>query len=88
MSNVQRKINAHHGICVWLNKKGLKTTKKFISDVTYEFLKFKGLPCSRFNPRYKGSIYAGVNNAESVQEHFDEFKSFVIQKISNNNLTN
>jgi len=78
MSNLQRRTNACYGIECWLRKQGLKATKKSVSDLTANFLRSKGLPYSKFNPRYKGLFYAAINNAEAIQEHFSEFKSYVL----------
>lgn len=81
MSNLQRMTNACYGIERWLRSQKIKVTKKTVSDLTAEFLKSKGLPYAKFNPRYKGLFGADISNAESVQEHFDEFKEFVKSKI-------
>lgn len=78
MSNLQRKTNASYGIECWLRKQGLKSNTAFTSKLTAEFLKSKGLPYTNYNPRYKGLFTANIRNAELVQEHFDEFKKFVI----------
>lgn len=77
MSNLQRMTNACYGIECWLRSQGLKVTTKTVSDLTASFLKSKGLPYAKFNPRYKGLFNAGVSNAELVQEHFAEFKTFI-----------
>lgn len=78
MSNLQSKTNACYGIECWMRSVGLKVTTKTVSDVTASFLKSKKLPYKKFNPRYKGLFNAGVVNSEKVQEHFEEFKKFVI----------
>lgn len=83
MSNLQRKTNAIYGIECWLRTKGIKVTKKTVSDITSSFLKSKGLPYTKFNPRYKGLFYAGICNAEIVQEHFKEFKKYVLNNYLN-----
>ena len=83
MSNLQRLTTASYGIECWLRKQGLKSTTKFVSDITAEFLKFKKLPYSKFNPRYKGLFTANIANATLVQEHFEEFKVFVTEKYKN-----
>ncbi len=77
MSNLQRRTNASYGIECWLRKEGLKSNTAFVSKLTAEFLKSKGLPYTNYNPRYKGLFTANVCNAELVQEHFKEFKEFV-----------
>lgn len=79
MSNLQRKVKACYGIECWLRNRGIKITTKSVSDITSAFLKLKGLPYQKFNPRYKGLFTAAVCNAETVQEHFKEFKTFVEQ---------
>lgn len=84
MSNLQRKTNACYGIECWLRGQGLKVTTKTVSDITTEFLKYKGLPYTKFNPRYKGLFNAGICNAQSIQEHFSEFKKYVIDKNNMN----
>lgn len=83
MSNLQRLTTASYGIECWLRKQGLKSTTKFVSDITAEFLKFKKLPYSKFNPRYKGLFTANITNATLVQKHFEEFKVFVTEKYKN-----
>ena len=77
MSNLQRNTNACYRIECWLRSQDLKVTTKTVSDITAAFLKSKGLPYSKFNPRYKGLFNAGIKNAESILEHYDEFKRFV-----------
>lgn len=77
MSNLQRRTTQSYGIECWLRKQGLKSTTKFVSDVTAEFLKSKQLPYTKFNPRYKGLFTANIANAELVQQHFEEFKQFI-----------
>ena len=83
MSNLQRRTNSCYGIECWLRSKGLKTTTKFVSDVTASFLKSKGLPYTKFNQRYRGLFTAAVCNADAVQENFKEFKAFVIKNYIN-----
>ena len=78
MSNLQRKTNACYRIERWLRSQGLKVTTKTVSEITADFLKSKGLPYAKFNPRYKGLFNAGISNAESVQENFNEFKKYVL----------
>lgn len=78
MSNLQRKTNACYGIECFLRKHNLKVTTKTVSDITASFLKSKGLPYAKFNPKYKGLFHAGICNAETVQQHFKEFKTFVM----------
>lgn len=80
MSNLKRMTRASYGIECWLRKQGLKSTTKFVSDLTAEFLKSKQLPYVKFNPRYKGLFTANICNAILVQENFEEFKAFVIKK--------
>ena len=80
MSNLQRLTNACYGIECWLRKQGIKPTKKTVSNLTAAFLKSKGLPYTKFNPRYKGLFTAAVCNAELVQKHWEEFKEFVINQ--------
>lgn len=81
MSNLQRLTTASYGIECWLRKQNLKSTTKFVSDITAEFLKSKKLPYTKFNPRYKGLFTANIANVALIQEHFEEFKEFVIKKI-------
>lgn len=81
MSNLQRKTNACYGIECWLRTVGFKTTTKTVSDITSKFLKSKNLPYTKFNPKYKGLFTAAICNAQSVQEHFKEFKNFVLKEI-------
>lgn len=83
MSNLQRKTNACYGIECFLRSKNLKVTTKTVSVFTAIFLKSKGLPYKKFNPRYKGLFNAGVCNAETVQEHFKDFKNFIIENYVN-----
>lgn len=83
MSNLQRLTTASYGIECWLRKKGLKSTTKFVSDITAEFLRSKKLPYTKFNSRYKGLFTANIVNAPLVQEYFEEFKKFVIEKYKN-----
>lgn len=77
MSNLQRRANAAYGVESYMRRMGLKTTEKTVGDITADFLKSKGLPFTRFNPKYKGLFTASICNAELVQEHFDEFKVFI-----------
>ena len=84
MSNLQRKTNACYGIESWLRSKGLKVTTRTVSHITASFLKSKGIPYTKFNSRYKGLYNAGICNAESVQEHFKDFKVFVTENIIKN----
>lgn len=83
MSNLQRLTNMSYGIECYLRSKELKSTTKFVSDITANFLKSKGLPYTKFNGRYKGLFTANICNAELVQEHFEEFKQFVEKTIIN-----
>jgi len=83
MSNLQRKTNACYGIESWLRSQGLKVTIKTVSDITASFLKSKKLPYTKFNPKYKGLFNAAVCNAETVQEHFKDFKAFVVKNYLN-----
>jgi hypothetical protein len=85
MSNLQRLTNASYGIECWLRSQGLKTTTKTVSDITAAFLKQKGLPYTKFNPRYKGLFTANISNASLVQEHFKEFKSYVLSLYKETN---
>lgn len=87
MSNLQRRTNQCLIIERWLRTSGLKVTDKLVSDLTSEFLKFKGLPYKEFNPRYKGLFHAGISNASTVLSHFEEFKTFVLTKINNHENT-
>jgi len=86
MSNLQRKTDSCYGIECWLRDQGFKVTTKTVSDITSSFLKKKGLPYSKFNPRYKGLLNAGISNAEKIQEHFKEFKTFVMENYINNQI--
>lgn len=88
MSNLQRKTNACHGIYLWLEKQGIKTSTRKVSYITANFLKSKKLPHVYFNPKYKGLFTADICNAETVQEHFKEFKEFVIKNYINNDNNN
>ena len=54
MSNFQRRTNDCYGIECWLRSQGLKVTTKTVSEITASFLKSKGLPYTKFYPRYKG----------------------------------
>lgn len=83
MSNLQRMTNASYGIEKYLRSKGLKSNTAFVSKITANFLKSKGLPYTNYNPRYKGLFTANICNAELVQEHFKEFKQFVEKTIIN-----
>lgn len=80
MSNLQSKASACFQIEKWLRSKDFKTTTKTVSDITASFLKSKKLTYTKFNNRYKGLFNAGICNAESVMEYFEEFKEFVINK--------
>ena len=81
MSNLQRRTNDAHMIWTWLNKQGIKATTKTTSNLTANFLKSKGLPYKKFNPRYKGLFTADINNASEVLEYFAEFKKFVLDSL-------
>jgi hypothetical protein len=83
MSNLQNKTRACYGIENWLRNQGLKVTTKTVSDITAKFLKSKGLPYTKFNPRYKGLFTAAICNADSVQDNFKDFKLFVIENYIN-----
>lgn len=83
MSNLQRKTKACYGIECWLRSQGIKVTTKSVSDITASFLKSKGLPHTTFNAKYKGLFNAAICNAESVQQHFSDFKHFVIENYVN-----
>jgi hypothetical protein len=85
MSNLQTKTRACYGIECWLRSQGLKVTTKTVSDITAEFLKSKGLPYTKFNQRYKGLFKASICNAERVQENFNDFKTFVLNKYKPTN---
>jgi hypothetical protein len=52
MSNLQRRTNDCYGIECWLRSQGLKVTTKTVSEITASFLKSKGLPYTKFYPRY------------------------------------
>ena len=56
MSNLQRRTNDCYGIECWLRSQGLKVTTKTVSEITASFLKSKGLPYTKFYPRYVPSI--------------------------------
>lgn len=66
MSNLQRRITAVYGIECYLRNKGFKVTKRFVSETTANFLKSKGIPYKKYNPRYKGLFSADVCNAFDV----------------------
>jgi len=85
MSNLQRKTTACYGIENWLKSCKIKVTTKTVSDITANFLKSKNLPYTKFNQNYKGLFTANICNAETVQEHFNEFKQFVINNHKLNN---
>ncbi len=87
MSNLQRKTDACYGIECWLRSQNIRVTTKTVSDITASFLKSKGLPYTKFNPRYKGLFNASISNAETVQKYFKEFKSFVIENYTYQELT-
>ena len=76
MSNLQRRVNALYGIECWLRSKGFKVTNKSVSELTANFLKSKGIPYKKHNPRYKGLFTAGICNAYEVQDNFKEFKKY------------
>jgi len=76
MSNLQRRVTALYGIECYLRSIGLKTTKKFVSEITADFLKSKNIPYKKYNPRYKGMFSADVCNAFDVQDNFKEFKKY------------
>jgi spore coat polysaccharide biosynthesis protein SpsF (cytidylyltransferase family) len=76
MSNLQRKATACYGIECFLRKQGVDVTRKTVTDITIKFLKHKGLPYTKYNPRYKGLFTADICNAESVQEHWEEFREW------------
>ena len=78
MSNLQNRTRAAYGIECWLRNKGYKVTNKTTADMTAMFLKSKGLQYQKFNPKYKGLWTPIIWNANSVQEHFNEFTKFVI----------
>lgn len=81
MSNLQRLRNICYRIEKYLTSKGIKPTVKNTSKLTAEFLKSKGLPYTKWNPRYKGLFTADICNCEEVSKNFEEFKSFIESKI-------
>jgi hypothetical protein len=87
MSNLQRKTKAAYAIECWLRSKNYKVTNKTTADITSAFLKSKGLPYTKFNPRYRGLWTPVIMNAQSVQEHFNEFTNFVLKNYEPLTLT-
>ena len=88
MSNLQRKTSACYGIECWLRSQGINVTTKTVSEITASFLKSKGLPYTKYNPKYKGLFNAGICNAQTVQEHFKDFKTFVLENYINTLIEN
>jgi len=87
MSYAQRKANWVYGIQCYLSKRGFDISGrgKKLNDFMVDFLKSKGLPYEKWNPRYKGCNTAAQINSELVQEHFSDFKKYVetIKNIDN-----
>ncbi len=79
MSNLQRMANKAYEIGKYLQSKGIIPTNRVAGEITARFLKEKGLPHRRFNSKYKGLFKADICNAESVCEHYEEFKKWVVE---------
>lgn len=83
MSNLQRNTTKLYKIETFLRSQGIPTGTKSVSNLTAEFLKSKQLRYEVFNPKYKGLFTAALVNASDVFDNFDEFKTFIINKINN-----
>lgn len=81
MSNLQLLTKKVYKIESYLRSKGLPSNTSYVSNITAEFLKSKNLPYMKYNPRYKGLFTANIQNASSIIDNFDEFKTFVEQYI-------
>jgi len=83
MSNLQRNTTKLYKIETFLRSKDIPTGTRKVSDLTAEFLKSKGLKYQTFNPKYKGLFTAALVNAPDVFEYFEEFKTFITNKLDN-----
>lgn len=82
MSDLQRKTNYSYGITNFLLKQGFNVSGSGYKQnkIMVKFLKGKGLPYKHWNWRYKGLNTADLFNSEIIQEHWEEFKNWVLNK--------
>lgn len=83
MSYLQRKTNYAHGVSVFLDKHGFNTKGRGHREnkIMVEFLKEMKLPYVNWNWNYKGLNTAELINAETVQDHWPEFRKWVLNKV-------
>lgn len=82
MNHLQRKANYAYGICVFLARHDFDVTGNGHKQnkIMIEFLKEKGLPYQKWNWNYKGLNTADLINAETIQDHWKEFKEWILNK--------
>jgi hypothetical protein len=83
MSNLQRKVNALKGIKHFLNAQKIEGN---VSKIMVKFLKENNLPYTKYNPNYKGLFTSDVCNAETIQQHFTEFRNYIYSHQTTNNV--
>ena len=79
MSYMQRKSNDAYAINLFLKRRGFDVSGKGRKQnkIMVEFLKSKGLPYKKWNNNYKGLNTADLINAETVQQHFQDFRNWI-----------
>jgi hypothetical protein len=83
MSYTQRLAGYSYGVHNFLRKQGFDVSGsgKKANDIMIEFLKSKKLKYRPWHANQKHSLKtADMFNAETVQEHWREFREFIINK--------
>ena len=81
MSNLQRLTTASYGVQCFLQKHGYDISGCGIklNRIMVDFLKEKKLPYKNWNHRYRGLFTADLYNGETIQEHWMEFRNWVLE---------
>jgi hypothetical protein len=82
MSDLTRKTRDSYGVQCFLHKHGFDISGGGIklNNIMVEFLKEKKLPYVKWNHKYKGLRTADLYNGETIQEHWKEFRGWVLNK--------
>jgi hypothetical protein len=86
MSYTQRLANYAYGVSNFLFKQGFDVSGsgKKANDIMIEFLKSKKLRYRPWSANQKHSLKtADMYNAETIQEHWKEFRQFILKKKLN-----
>lgn len=88
--NMRSKLAHEWGVVKFLGEKGILETGRrgVINNVLVEFLTELELPIVVYNPKYQGHYDALNRNCTTVQEHWDQFHTWVNNRKKNESITN